>query len=94
MSSFNSGSGGHEKKLETAKEKKEQADKAFQASDLPTGTSVVPWFVQGGGICSTSFCTGRIALRFYHEVSDRVKSLELNSNAHDPCATISCVAIS
>ncbi|KAF9648715.1 hypothetical protein BDM02DRAFT_3115044 [Thelephora ganbajun] len=34
MSSFN-GSVGHEKKLETAKEKKEQADKAFQASDLP-----------------------------------------------------------
>jgi len=27
---------GHEKKLKTAKEKKEQADKAFQASDLPT----------------------------------------------------------
>jgi hypothetical protein len=40
MSSF-SGSGGHEKKLETAKEKKEQADKAFQASDLPTGAFVV-----------------------------------------------------
>jgi len=40
MSSLNGGSGGHEKKLETAKEKKEQADKAFQASDLPTGTSV------------------------------------------------------
>lgn len=38
MSSFG-GSVGHEKKLETAKEKKEQADKAFQASDLPTGTS-------------------------------------------------------
>jgi len=35
MSSFG-GSVGHEKKLEVAKEKKEQADKAFQASDLPT----------------------------------------------------------
>ena len=39
MSSFG-GSVGHEKKLETAKEKKEQADKAFQASDIPTGASV------------------------------------------------------
>lgn len=39
MNSFGA-SGGHEKKLETAKDKKEQADKAFQASDLPTGTSV------------------------------------------------------
>jgi len=35
MSSLN-GSEGHEKKVETAKEKKELADKAFQASDLPT----------------------------------------------------------
>jgi len=35
-----SSSVGHEKKLETAKEKKEQADKAFQASDVPTGSSV------------------------------------------------------
>jgi FK506-binding protein 8 len=35
MSSF-SGSDGHEKKLQTAKEKKELADKAFQASDLQT----------------------------------------------------------
>jgi len=35
MNSF-SGDPGHEKKVETAKEKKEQADKAFQASDLPT----------------------------------------------------------
>jgi len=34
--SSSAGSTGHEKKLETAKEKKEQADKAFQASDLPT----------------------------------------------------------
>jgi len=60
MSSFG-GSVGHEKKLETAKEKKEQADKAFQASDLPTGTCCgffgsfeVGWFlndrlVWGGG---------------------------------------------
>ena len=39
MSSFG-GSVGHEKKLETAKEKKEQADKAFQASDIPTGAFV------------------------------------------------------
>lgn len=35
MSSF-TGTEGHEKKLQTAKEKKEVADKAFQASDLPT----------------------------------------------------------
>ena len=42
MSSFN-GDVGHEKKIETAKEKKEQADKAFQASDLPTGTSIRPF---------------------------------------------------
>jgi len=34
MSSFG-GSAEHEKKLKTAKEKKEQADKAFQVSDLP-----------------------------------------------------------
>lgn len=39
MSSF-SGSDGHEKKIQTAKEKKELADKAFQASDLQTGVSL------------------------------------------------------
>lgn len=39
--SSSAGSAGHEKKVETAKEKKEQADKAFQASDLPTGTLVI-----------------------------------------------------
>ena len=44
--SSSGGSGEHEKKLETAKEKKEQADKAFQASDLPTGTSaILPHFL-------------------------------------------------
>lgn len=30
-----------EKKVKIAKEKKEQADKAFQTSDLPTGTSAI-----------------------------------------------------
>lgn len=44
MSSLN-GSDGHEKKVETAKEKKELADKAFQASDLPTGTSLAFVFI-------------------------------------------------
>jgi hypothetical protein len=39
MSSFN-GDVAHQKKLETAKEKKELADKAFQASDLSTGASL------------------------------------------------------
>jgi hypothetical protein len=46
MSSFG-GSVGHEKKLETAKEKKEQADKAFQASDIITGTSAISFFMCG-----------------------------------------------
>ena len=39
------GSVEHEKKLETAKEKKEQADKAFQASDLPAGTTMILFFI-------------------------------------------------
>lgn len=45
--SSSGGSVGHEKKLEIAKEKKEQADKAFQASDLPTGTSAIVFFMCG-----------------------------------------------
>jgi hypothetical protein len=36
MSSL-SGTDGHEKKIEIAKEKKELADKAFQVSDVATG---------------------------------------------------------
>ena len=43
---------GHEKKLETAKEKKEQADKAFQASDLPTGACCDFFRVVRGGLIS------------------------------------------
>lgn len=72
MSSFG-GSIGHEKKLGTAKEKKEQADKAFQASDLPTGASVI--------LVCPSCCdaqrplVGETALRFYHEVNSASKSV-------------------
>jgi len=72
MSSFN-GSAGHEKKLETAKEKKEQADKAFQVSDLPTGASVVLARPRWG--VAHRVLVGRIALRFYHEVNDASKSV-------------------
>ena len=57
MSSFG-GSIGHEKKLETAKEKKEQADKAFQASDVPTGAFgllLFFWVGRGGLVFSTLF---------------------------------------
>ena len=71
MSSFN-GDVGHEKKIETAKEKKEQADKAFQASDLPTGTSIRPFsllFMTPWRYSSIVF----VALRFYHEVNDSTK---------------------
>jgi len=71
MSSFG-GSVGHEKKLETAKEKKELADKAFQASDVPTGASVFFFWVVRGGLISRR-CL--VALRFYHEVNDASKSV-------------------
>jgi len=54
MSSFG-GSVSHEKKLETAKEKKEQADKAFQASDLPTGAFRGLWIVRGEADLSIPF---------------------------------------
>jgi hypothetical protein len=68
MSSLN-GDIGHEKKIETAKEKKEQADKAFQASDLQNGTSIRPplsLLFMAPWRCSTVVF---VALRFYHEVN-------------------------
>ena len=59
-----------EKKVKIAKEKKEQADKAFQTSDLPTGTPAISFhFTFHVWHRSMHLLVGRIALRFYHEVN-------------------------
>ena len=68
MSSL-SGTDGPQKKIETAKEKKELADKAFQESDVPTGAPLTVTSPCHCGALLKCPSIGRIALRYYYEVN-------------------------